>query len=172
MITKQKHSKELISQIAIDKRVTELAQQISSDYKKLTAIIILKGAMFFAVDLLRLLTIPVEIDTLSLGSYGLKGSKSGAVRINNDITIDIAGRDVLLIEDIVDSGKTILYLQGLFQFRNPASVKLCSFLSKPDRREFDVKIDYLGFEIPDKWVVGYGLDLNEKGRTLRSVNER
>lgn len=156
----------LFSEQQIQNRVSELAAYISKDYDNLVAIVILKGAMFFAADLLRYVSIPVEIDTLSLSSYGKRGAVSGAVQLVKDITIDIEGRNVLLVEDIVDTGKTIKYLQEIFRFRKPKSIKLCSFLSKPKRRKTIVTIDYLGFEIPDFFVVGYGLDYKENFRTL------
>lgn len=159
----------LFNEEVIQKRIKELADEIATDYDDILAIIVLKGAMFFAADLLKNMTVPVEIDTIHLGSYGMRGAKSEAVRLNNDIIISIEGRHVLIIEDIVDTGKTMKYLHELFELRNPASVKLCSFLSKPSRREIEIDIDYLGFEIPDEFVVGYGFDYKEKYRTLRDI---
>ena len=150
-------------------RIKELAEEISGDYDDILAIIVLKGSMFFATDLLKHITVPVEIDTMHLGSYGQKGMKSEAVRLNNDVKTSIEGRNVLIIEDIVDTGKTMKYIHELFELRNPASVKLCSLLSKPSRREIEIDIDYLGFEIPDAFVVGYGFDYKEKYRTLRDI---
>ncbi len=161
--------KVLYDEAAIQQRVKELAEEITSDYDNILAIIVLKGSMFFATDLLRHITVPVEIDTMHLGSYGMKGMKSEAVRLNNDIVSSIEGRNVLIIEDIVDTGKTMKYIHELFALRNPASVKLCSLLSKPSKREIEIDIDYLGFEIPDAFVVGYGFDYKEKYRTLRDI---
>lgn len=104
--------------------------------------------------------------TLSIGSYGQRGATSGVVRLNNDIQMDIEGRNVLFVEDIIDTGKTMQYLLDLFEFRKPASLGICSFLSKPGRREISIDIDYLGFEIPDQFVIGYGLDYKEQFRAL------
>ncbi len=161
-----KIGKILFDEQTIQTRVKELAKTISNDHDDLVIVVVLNGAMFFAVDLMRSLSIPIEITTLSIGSYGQKGAKSGVVRLNNDIQVDIEGRNVLFVEDIIDTGKTMRYLQALFQFRNPASIKLCSFLSKPDKREVDIDIDYLGFEVPDYFVIGYGLDYREQFRPL------
>ena len=161
--------KVLFDEETLQGRIKELAFEISGDYEDILAIIVLKGAMFFATDLLRHITVPVEIDTLYLGSYGKKGMKSEAVRLNNDITSSIEGRHVLLIEDIVDTGKTMHYIHELFALRNPASIKLCSLLSKKSRRVIEIDIDYLGFEIPDGFVVGYGFDYKERYRTLRDI---
>jgi hypoxanthine phosphoribosyltransferase len=169
--------KVLFEEDTIQLRITELAKSISQDYEELVAIIVLKGAMFFASDLLRQLSIPTQMDTLYLGSYGKNGVNPGTVRLNNDITIDIAHRDVLIIEDIVDTGKTMHFISDLFRLRNANSIRLCSLLSKPARRQVEVEIDYLGFEIPDEFVVGYGFDYKEQYRTLPyigvlSENER
>ena len=161
--------KVLFKEEELQMRIKELAEEISGDYDDILAIIVLKGSMFFAADLLKSMTVPVEIDTMHLGSYGQKGMKSGAVRLNNDVKTSLDGRHVLIIEDIVDTGKTMNYIHELFELRNPASVKLCSLLSKPSRREIEIDIDYLGFEIPDAFVVGYGFDYKEKYRTLRDI---
>ena len=156
----------LFDEKALESKINQLAAAISTDYNELVAIVVLKGAMFFATDLLKLMTIPVQIDTMHLGSYGMNGAKSAAVRLNNDIKTNIDGKDVLLIEDIIDSGQTMHFILDLFKLRNPRSLKICSLLTKPSRREVDIKIDYLGFEIPDKFVVGYGFDYKENYRTL------
>ena len=161
--------KVLFEEAILQIRIKELAEEISVDYDDILAIIVLKGSMFFATDLLKHITVPVEIDTMHLGSYGQKGMKSEAVRLNNDVKTSIEGRHVLIIEDIIDTGKTMKYIHELFELRNPASVKLCSLLSKPSRREIEIDIDYLGFEIPDAFVVGYGFDYKEKYRTLRDI---
>ncbi len=165
----QSTEKVLFDVETIQQRVRELAAEISDDYDDLVCIVVLKGAMFFASDLLRSISVKTEIDTISLGSYGQKGTKSGAVRLNNDITVDIEGRDVVIIEDIIDTGYTMRYLSGLFSYRDPASIKICSLLSKPSKRKTEVKIDYLGFEIEDHWVVGYGLDYREQYRALPHI---
>ncbi len=159
----------LLDEATIQKRIKELAADISADYDEILAIIVLKGAMFFAADLFKNITVPVEIDTMYLGSYGQKGMTSEAVRLNNDVKTSIEGRHVLLIEDIVDTGKTMKYINELFSLRNPASVKLCSLLSKQARRETNIIIDYLGFDVDDHFVVGYGFDYKEKYRTLRDI---
>ena len=131
----QSTDKILFDEPTIQQRVKELAAEISNDYDDLVVIVVLKGAMFFASDLLRHISIKTELDTISLGSYGQQGTKSGAVRLNNDITVDIEGRHVIFVEDIIDTGFTMRYLSGLFSFRNPASIKICSLLSKPSKRK-------------------------------------
>ena len=156
----------LFDEATLQSKVKELANRISNDYESLVAIIVLKGAVFFATDLLKQISIPVQIDTMHLGSYGMDGTKSAAVRLNNDITLNIDDRDVLIIEDIIDSGQTMHFILDLFKLRKPRSLKICSLLSKPSRREVAINIDYLGFEIPDKFVVGYGFDFKEDYRTL------
>jgi hypoxanthine phosphoribosyltransferase len=156
----------LFDEQTIQSRIKELAEAISNDYEEIVGIIVLKGAMFFASDLLRQLTIPAQMDTLYLGSYGKNGVNPGTVRLNNDITINITDKDVLIIEDIVDTGKTMHFIYDLFRLRKARSIKLCSLLSKPARRVVEVDIDYLGFEIPDEFVVGYGFDYKEQYRTL------
>lgn len=153
----------------IQSRIREIAHQISQDYKELTAVIVLKGAMFFASDLLRHIDVPVRMDTLYLGSYGKNGITPGSIRLNNDITIDIADKDVLIIEDIVDTGRTMHFILDLFRLRKARSIKICSLLSKPSKTEIPVTIDYLGFEIPDQFVVGYGFDYKENYRTLKDI---
>lgn len=153
----------------IQSRIREIAHQISQDYKELTAVIVLKGAMFFASDLLRHIDVPVRMDTLYLGSYGKNGITPGSIRLNNDITIDIADQDVLIIEDIVDTGRTMHFILDLFRLRKARSIKICSLLSKPSKTEIPVTIDYLGFEIPDQFVVGYGFDYKENYRTLKDI---
>jgi hypoxanthine phosphoribosyltransferase len=153
----------------IQAKVREMAEKISEDYDELVLVVVLNGAMFFAVDLMRSLTVPTVVTTLSIGSYGQRGTTSGVVRLNHDIQMDISGKDVLFVEDIIDTGKTLQYLHELFEFRNPKSVKLCSLLSKPSRREVKIDIDYLGFEIEDHFVIGYGLDYKEHFRGLPYV---
>jgi hypoxanthine phosphoribosyltransferase len=163
-------AKILLTEEMIQAKVKELAAQISDKYRgtgrPLHAIVILKGATFFAADLLRRLDIPARVDFMAISSYGTRSSSSGVVRILKDLDHPIEGQDVLVIEDIVDSGRTLNYLlQGLKQ-RNPASLSLCVLLDKPDRRVVDVHPEFVGFEIPDEFVVGYGLDYAELYRNL------
>ena len=159
---------ELISEANIQKRVTELAEQISADYADngdVVLIGVLKGAFIFLADLSRQLTIPRTIEFIAVSSYGA-GSDSGAVRLVMDVRGNIEGRHVLIIEDIVDTGHTLTYLIGMLKSHGPASIRTCALLHKVERAEVDVEIDYVGFGIGDEWVVGYGLDYAEKNRTL------
>lgn len=160
--------RELISEDAIRERVAEMAAQISEDYEDAGEIVlvgVLKGAFIFLADLARALTIDRSIEFIAVSSYG-RGSQSGAVRLVMDVRGDVAGRHVLIVEDIVDTGHTLKYLIGMLESHNPASVKTCTLLHKADRAEVDVDIDYVGFGIGDEWVVGYGLDYAEQNRTL------
>ena len=159
----------LVDHEALQRRVAELGRAISADYrgKDLVLICILKGGVAFLVDLMRHVTIPHEIDFLAISSYGVGQREStGVVRILMDLAASIEGRDVLIVEDIVDSGRTMDYLLRSLWARKPASLRVCTLLSKPSRRKVDVPLDYIGFEIPDKFVLGYGLDLDEKHRNL------
>ena len=163
----------LISEEAIKQRVNKLAAQISSDYansEHLYLIGILKGSFLFLADLARRLTIPHTVDFMAVSSYGLKGAKSGEVRLIMDLREPVTGTDVLIIEDIVDTGKTLHYLYDTLGGRQPASLKTCAFVQK-ERDHLPVPVDYLGFTIPDVWVVGYGLDYAERFRTLPFVAE-
>ncbi len=162
----------LISQEALQDRIAELGQEISTDYegKDLVLICVLKGGITFLTDLMRKITIPHEVDFLAISSYGVGQREStGAVRLVMDLKGDIAGRDVLIVEDIVDSGQTMDYLLRLFWARQPASLRVCTLLNKPSRRTIAVSLDYVGFDIPDEFVLGYGLDLDEKYRNLPYV---
>jgi hypoxanthine phosphoribosyltransferase len=162
----------LIGQDALQDRISELGQEISADYagKDLVLICVLKGGITFLTDLMRQITVPHEVDFLAISSYGVgQRETTGAVRLVMDLKGDIAGRDVLIIEDIVDSGQTMDYLLRLFWARKPASLRVCTLLSKPSRRMVEVSLDYVGFDIPDKFVLGYGLDLDEKYRNLPYV---
>lgn len=153
----------------IGTRVTELGARISADYagKDLLLVCILRGGVVFLADLMRQITIPCTLDFMSVASYGVGARESNrAPRILLDLREDIAGRHVLLVEDIVDSGYTFDHLLQLLRTREPASLKVCALLSKPARREIDVPIDYLGFEIPDEYVCGYGIDADERYRNL------
>jgi hypoxanthine phosphoribosyltransferase len=159
----------LISEHQIEQRVSALAQQISRDYAdkgELMLVGVLKGAFIFLADLSRQLTIPRLIDFIALSSYGRTSTSTGAVRLVMDMRESIEGRHVLVVEDIVDTGHTLNHLVALLEARGPASVRTCSLVRKKSRHEVDVRIDYLGFDIPDQWVVGYGLDLGEQHRTL------
>jgi hypoxanthine phosphoribosyltransferase len=162
----------LVDEASLQARVAELSQAISADYegKDLVLICVLKGGVTFLTDLMRMLTIPHEIDFMAISSYGVgQRESSGAVRLIMDLKTDIAGRDVLLVEDIVDSGRTMDYLLRTLWARQPASLKVCTLLSKPSRRVVNVPLDYIGFEIPDEFVLGYGLDFDEKYRNLPHV---
>jgi hypoxanthine phosphoribosyltransferase len=162
----------LVDEESLQARVRELGQTISADYagRDLILICVLKGGVAFLTDLMRHITIPHEIDFLAISSYGTGQREStGAVRLLMDLKADIAGRDVLIIEDIVDSGQTMEYLLRTLGARQPASLRICTLLSKPSRRVVDVPLDYIGFEIPNEFVLGYGLDLDEKYRNLPYV---
>ena len=157
-----------LSEEQVEARVRELGAQISADYgdEPVCLICILKGSVFFTCELAKRITSPVEIDFMSVSSYGAGTSSSGVVRIVNDLVTTIEGKNVLVIEDIIDSGRTLHYLLENLKTRNPKSLKLCTLLDKPERRVVDVKVDYVGFEIPDQFVVGYGLDYDQKYRNL------
>jgi hypoxanthine phosphoribosyltransferase len=160
---------ELISAADIQKRVTELAQQISEDYADrgdLVLVGVLKGSFIFLADLSRQLTIPRTIEFIAVSSYGNGSVQSGAVRLLMDVRGNIENRHVLIVEDIVDTGHTLSYLIGMLKSHGPASIRTCTLLHKAEGAEVDVDIDYVGFEIGDEWVVGYGLDYAEENRTL------
>ena len=161
----------LIDQDALQRRIAELGEEISNDYagRDLLLVGVLKGAVFFMADLMRSLTIPCEIDFMAISSYGDSTDSSGVVRILKDLDINIDGRDVLVVEDIIDSGLTLSYLMRNLEAREPASLEVCALLTKPDRREIDVTVRYIGFEIPNRFVVGYGLDFAERYRNLPYV---
>lgn len=159
----------LVSEKEIQKRVDEISRQINSDFKgkgPLVLIGVLKGAFIFLADLSRRLNIPHSVEFIAVSSYGKQGTDSGAVRLLMDVREDLEGRHVLVVEDILDTGHTLDYLTTLLKARNPASLSTCVLVRKTDRVEVDVNIDYLGFDIPDVWVVGYGLDFAEQHRTL------
>ncbi len=159
----------LISEAEIQRRVQELADEISSDYAgrgELILVGVLKGAFIFLADLSRRLTIPRSIEFMAVSSYENGNQASSAVRLVMDMRKNIEGRHVLVVEDIVDTGRTLGFLGQLLAARKPSSVKTCALVRKPDRVEVEAKVDYLGFEIPDRWVVGYGLDYGEQNRTL------
>ena len=161
----------LISEEVVEARISELAEQISKEYegKDLHIICILKGSIFFTCELAKRITVPVTLDFMSVSSYGSDTKSSGVIKISKDLDESILGRDILVIEDIVDSGNTLSYLLELLQSRKPNSMKLCTLLDKPERRRKPVHVDYTGFEIPDEFVVGYGLDYAQKYRNLPYV---
>lgn len=158
----------MISEEKVDARICELAQQISEDYagKELHLIVILKGSVFFACELAKRITVPVTMDFMSVSSYGNGMVSAGHITVKKELDEDIEGKDVIIVEDIVDSGNTLFHLRNLLEGRNPASLKIVTLLDKPDRRVTDVIMDYCGFEIPDEFVVGYGLDYAQKYRNL------
>lgn len=163
----------LISEEEIEKRVSTLAKEISSDYragKHLYLVGVLKGSFMFLADLARRLDVPHTVDFMAVTSYGRQGARSGEVRLLMDLREPITGIDVLIVEDIVDTGKTLHYLHDTLEGRQPASLKNCVFVQKR-REQLPVTVDYLGFSIPDVWVVGYGLDFAERYRTLPYVAE-
>jgi len=161
----------LIDQDTLAGRVAELGAEVSADYegRDLLLIGVLKGAVFFMADLMRHLTVPCEVDFMAISSYGDATDSSGIVRILKDLDINIEGRDVLVVEDIIDSGLTLSYLIRNLESREPSSLEVCALLTKPSRREIDVPVRYVGFEIPNKFVVGYGLDFAERYRNLPYV---
>ncbi|NTW70774.1 MAG: hypoxanthine phosphoribosyltransferase [Eubacteriaceae bacterium] len=158
----------LIEENILKNRVKELAAQLSEEYKGKNPLIIcvLKGAVLFMSDLIQNMSIPLEIDFMATTSYGSGTKSSGEVRILKDLDKSVDNRDLIIVEDIVDSGLTLSYLIKIFNDRHTKSVKVCTLLDKPDRRSAEVKIDYIGFEVPDEFVVGYGLDYDEKYRNL------
>jgi hypoxanthine phosphoribosyltransferase len=165
-----------VSEILIDAdrlraRVAELGEEVSADYagRELLLIGVLKGAVFFMADLMRHLNVPCEVDFMAISSYGASTDSSGVVRILKDLDINIDGRDVLVVEDIIDSGLTLSYLMRNLEAREPASLEVCALLTKPARREIDVPVRYVGFEIPNRFVIGYGLDFAERYRNLPYV---
>ena len=158
----------MIPEEEVDSRIRELGAQISEDYKgkKVKLICILKGSVFFTTELAKRITVPVEFDFMQCSSYGSSTKSSGVVKIVKDLDEPIEGQDVIVVEDVVDSGNTLSYLLTNLSHRAPASIKLCTLLDKPSRRTKEVKVDYTGFEIPDEFVVGYGLDYAQKYRNL------
>jgi hypoxanthine phosphoribosyltransferase len=161
----------LISSEEIRDKTAELARQITADYqgKDLLLICILKGGLLFLADLMREIRLPLEIDFMAVSSYGDRTESTGVVRILMDLDTNIQGRNVLIVEDIIDTGRTLNYVIQNLRTRHPASVKICTLLNKPARRVLDIPVDYVGFEIPDKFVIGYGLDYGEIYRSLPFV---
>ena len=163
----------LIDADTLQRRIRELGQQISAEYADKNSILlvcVLKGGVMFLTDLMRQIAVPHSIDFMALSSYGDGVRESfGRVRIDMDLRQDIGGKHIIVVEDIIDSGHTMQYILSLLATRNPASIRICTLLSKPSRRQVEIKLDYVGFEIPDKFVFGYGLDLDEVFRNLPFV---
>jgi hypoxanthine phosphoribosyltransferase len=164
-------TKVLIAETRLKKKIAALARRISHDYKgkDLVLIGVLKGAFVFLSDLMRALTIPVSVDFIQVSSYGAGTASSGVIKIRKDIDLPIVDKDVLIVEDIIDYGYTLDYLLRFIANKKPASVKICALLDKPSRRRVKVPVDYRGFKIPDKFIVGYGLDFSEKYRNLPHI---
>lgn len=158
----------LLDEETLAKRIKEMGEQISKDYedKEVIVIGILKGSVIFVADLVREVTVPVSFDFMAVSSYGNRTTTTGTVRILKDLDYDIEGKHVLIVEDIIDSGVTLSYLIEHLAGRKPASLKLCTLLNKPERRKVEVKVDYIGFTVPDAFLVGFGLDYAEKYRNL------
>ena len=161
----------LIGEAELQARIRALGAEISADYqgRELLLVGVLKGAVFFMADLMRAISVACEIDFMAISSYGAATDSSGVVRILKDLDINIDGRHVLVVEDIIDSGLTLSYLLRNLESREPASLEICALLTKPDRREIDVPVRYIGFEIPNRFVIGYGLDFAERYRNLPYV---
>ena len=160
--------KVLITEEELRKRVYELGDQLTKDYsgKDVVVIIVLKGSIMFMADLLRAFNNHVEIDFMVVSSYGAGVVSTGAVKMIKDVFLSIEGKDVLIVEDILDTGRTLHYIKEYLQGRKPNSIRICTLLDKPERREADISADYVGFTVPDEFVIGYGLDFNEKYRNL------
>lgn len=164
----ENHIEVLISEEEVEERICELAEEINRDYagKELHLVVILKGSVFFACALAKRVTVPVTMDFMSVSSYGDGMVSAGKITVKKELDEDIANKDVLIVEDIVDSGRTLFHLRKLLLARNPKSLRIVTLLDKPDRKTEDIEIDYHGFIIPDKFVVGYGLDHAQKYRNL------
>ncbi|WP_099187868.1 hypoxanthine phosphoribosyltransferase [Tepidibacter mesophilus] len=158
----------LISEEEISKKVYELAKTIENEYKgeEVTFVGILKGACVFISDIIRKIDLDIELDFMAVSSYGMSTESSGVVRILKDLDSDIEGKNVIIVEDIIDTGLTLSYLRENLMARNPKSLKICTLLDKPERRKCDIPVDYAGFKIPDKFIVGYGIDCGEKFRNV------
>lgn len=158
----------LLSEEEVDAKIKQIGEQISRDYAggQVHLVCVLKGGSFFMCELAKRITVPVSLDFMSVSSYGSETKSSGVVKIVKDLDEPLKDKNVIVIEDIVDSGRTLSYLMSMLKERGPSSVKLCTLLDKPERRVVDVKVDYTGFQIPDEFVVGYGLDYDQKYRNL------
>lgn len=158
----------LLSEEEVDAKIKQIGEQISRDYagKEVHLVCVLKGGSFFMCELAKRITVPVSLDFMSVSSYGSETKSSGVVKIVKDLDEPLKGKNVIVVEDIVDSGRTLSYLLEMLKDRGPEQVRLCTLLDKPERRVVDVKVDYTGFQIPDEFVVGYGLDYDQKYRNL------
>ncbi|MBO7358166.1 MAG: hypoxanthine phosphoribosyltransferase [Lachnospiraceae bacterium] len=173
MATKKHSVKVLLSEEEVNKRISEMGAQITKDYQGKTVhlVCVLKGGSFFMCELAKRINLPVSLDFMSVSSYGSDTKSSGIVKIVKDLDEPLVGKDVLVVEDIVDSGRTLSYLLEMLKDRKPASLKLCTLLDKPERRVVDVNVDYTGFKIPDVFAVGYGLDYDQIYRNLPYIGE-
>ena len=162
------HIRVLLTEEEVDKRIQEIGEQISKDYagKQVHLVCVLKGGSFFMCELAKRITVPVSLDFMSVSSYGSDTKSSGVVKITKDLDINLEGYDLLIVEDILDSGKTLFYLRQMLLSRHPKSVKICALFDKPDRREAPIAADYVGGLVPNEFIVGYGLDYDEKYRNL------
>lgn len=167
------HVEVLLTEEQVDARISEIGAQISREYegKEVHLVCVLKGGTFFTCELAKRISVPVSLDFMSVSSYGSDTKSSGVVRIVKDLDEPLRGKDVIVVEDIVDSGRTLSYLLEMLKDRGPASLKLCTLLDKPERRVTDVKVDYTGFRVPDEFVVGYGLDYDQKYRNLPYIGK-
>ena len=158
----------MLTEDEVNDRIKAIGEQISCDYagRQVHLVCVLKGGSFFMCELAKRITVPVSLDFMSVSSYGKETKSSGVVKIVKDLDEPLVGKDVIVVEDIVDSGRTLSYLMEMLKDRNPESLRLCTLLDKPDRRVVDVHVDYTGFQIPDEFVVGYGLDYDQKYRNL------
>ncbi len=164
----KEHVRVMLTEEEVDAKIQEIGDQISKDYagKQVHLVCVLKGGSFFLCELAKRITIPVSLDFMSVSSYGGGTQSSGIVKIVKDLDEPLKDKEVIVIEDIVDSGRTLSYLLEMLKKREPNSLRLCTLLDKPDRRVVDVRVDYTGFEIPDEFVVGYGLDYDQRYRNL------
>jgi hypoxanthine phosphoribosyltransferase len=158
----------MLSEEEVDQKIKEIGERISKDYagKQVHLVCVLKGGSFFLCELAKRISIPVSLDFMSVSSYGGETTSTGVVKIVKDLDESLEGKEVIVVEDIVDSGRTLNYLMGMLKKRGPKSIALCTLLDKPSRRVIEVSVDYTGFEIPDEFVVGYGLDYDQKYRNL------
>lgn len=163
----------LISREKVEARIEELAKEIEKDYtgKNLVCVGLLKGSVMFMSDLIKAINLDLRIDFMKVSSYGSGTDSTGVVKILKDVDVDLAGKDVLIVEDIIDTGLTIVNVKDFLAKKNPNSIRVCTLLDKPSRRKVEVKGEYVGFEIPDEFVVGYGLDLDEKYRNIPFVGK-
>lgn len=163
----------LIEEEQLISRIQEIAEQISQDYedKEIYLVCILKGSVYFTCELSKYIKVPVKLGFLSVSSYGDGLTSSGAVSLNGDLDFDVKGKHIIVVEDIVDTGRTLAYLLHMLAKRKPESLRLCTLLDKPGSRKTEVKVDYVGFEVPDKFVVGFGMDYAQKYRNLPYIGE-